>query len=123
MITGAVTSSREAVVRFVVRGPHVHECEIGAIIDTGFNGYLTLPSTLITALRLAKLGRGRVLLGNGSEEVFDIYEAVVIWNGRPRSVEVDSADTDPLVGMALLDGHHLRIAVVPGGIVSIDALP
>ena len=45
-----------------------------------------------------------------------------MWDEQPRVVEVDGAETDALVGMAMLDGHELRIAVVVGGTVSIDAL-
>jgi hypothetical protein len=36
---------------------------------------------------------------------------------------VDTADTDPLVGMALLDGHELTVQVVNDGNVFIRALP
>jgi hypothetical protein len=47
----------------------------------------------------------------------------VIWDGQPRTVEVEAADTEPLVGMSLLEHHALRIDVLNGGIVSITALP
>jgi len=123
MITGTVTPHREAIVSFVVRGPDGQEREIQAVIDTAFNGSLTLPAHVIAALGLSRLGFGRVLLADGGEEYLDIYEAVVMWDGRSRVVEVDGAETDALVGMALLDGHELRIAVVVGGTVRIDALP
>jgi hypothetical protein len=38
-------------------------------------------------------------------------------------VEVEAADTDPLLGVSLLRGHDLRIQVVDGGTVIIMALP
>jgi hypothetical protein len=50
-------------------------------------------------------------------------EATVNWDGAPRDVEVDAADTDPLVGMALLAGHELRIKVIAGGTVTVSAIP
>jgi hypothetical protein len=34
----------------------------------------------------------------------------------------DAADSDPLVGMALLDGYELRIQVVNGGDVAMEVL-
>ena len=37
MITGTVTSHREAIIRLIVRGPSGQEEEIEAVIDTGFN--------------------------------------------------------------------------------------
>jgi predicted aspartyl protease len=66
---------------------------------------------------------GRVLLGDGREELFEVFETTVVWDGQSRVVEVDAADTDALVGMALLDGYELRIAVTAEGSVEIRALP
>lgn len=106
-----------------MRGPGGQEQEIEAVIDTGFNGFLTLPPSQITALVLPRLGRGRAILADGSEDVFDIYEVTVMWDSQWLPVEADAADTDALVGMALLDGYELRIQVVDGGSVSIEALP
>ena len=52
MITGIVTVAREAVISLTVRGPNGQEQEIEAVIDTGFDGSLTSPPALITALGL-----------------------------------------------------------------------
>jgi clan AA aspartic protease len=123
MITGAVNADLEAIVRLVVRGPGGQEQEIPAVVDTGFNAFLTLPPALIAALGRTKIGLGRVTLADGSEGLSDIYEATVIWDGRPRTIEADAADTACLLGMALLDGHELRVQVVDGGSVTIDRLP
>jgi clan AA aspartic protease len=123
MITGVVTVDREAVIRLVVRGPQGQEQEVDALVDTGFNGYLALPPALIAALGLPWRRRGRALLADGSDSLFDIHEATVIWDGQPRWIAVDSADTDPLVGMALLDGYELTIQAIVGGSVLIKALP
>lgn len=49
--------------------------------------------------------------------------ATVDWNGQSRRVEVEAAEAQPLLGMALLQGSELRIQVVPGGSVSIAVLP
>ncbi len=123
MITGTVNTNREATLLLRVRGPLGQEQEIEALIDTGFNGFLTLPPGLVAALSLPRLGRGRAVLANGSEELFDIYEATVIWDGQPRAVELDAANTVALVGMSLLYGYDLRIHVVEGGRVTIEAFP
>jgi predicted aspartyl protease len=42
-------------------------------IDTGFNGWLSLPPNLINQLNLKWKRRGRAILGDGSECVFNIY--------------------------------------------------
>ena len=43
-----------------------------------------------------------------------------LWDGRIRYVEADAADTMPLVGMRLLDGHSLYVEVEDGGRVVIE---
>lgn len=123
MITGVVTTLREAVLTLTVRGPQGQEQEIQAVIDTGFDGALTLSSVLIDALGLEWRRRGRALLADGGESVFDIYEAIVVWDGQPRRVTVDAADIMPLVGMSLLYGYELTVQIVEGGQVFITALP
>lgn len=105
MITGVVNANREATIRLVVIGPSGQQQEIEAIIDTGFTGFLTLPAVLIAALGLPWLCRQPGILADGSVDVFDVYTATVLWDGLPRTVEVEAADTEPLVGMSLLDHH------------------
>lgn len=121
MIVGAVNHFREAVIRVVVRGPS-GQSEVDGIVDTGFDGALSLSPRLVSTLGLPFRSRGRAVLADGNEIIFDIYEAVVVWNGKPLRVPVDEADTDPLVGMGLLYGHELTIEVVAGGRVAIVLL-
>jgi clan AA aspartic protease len=123
MITGIVTVAREAVISLTVRGPNGQEQEIETVIDTGFDGSLTLPSALITALGLPWRRRGRALLADGNESVFDIYEATVMWDGTARRVSVDEVEVMPLVGMTLLYGYELTVQIVEGGRVLLKRLP
>lgn len=122
MITGVVRDDRQAIVHLMVRGPAGQEQEIEAIIDTGFDGWLSLPSSLVVRLGLVWHRRGRALLADGSESVFDIYEATVDWDGEMRRIPVDEAETVPLLGMSLLEGYELTVQVQPGGNVTIRAL-
>jgi clan AA aspartic protease len=121
MITGTVNADYEAVIRLFVQGPAGPAHEVDAIIDTGFNGFLTLPPALITALGLIRRSRGRALLADGSEELFDIYGVTVLWDGQQRYVEADAVGSTPLAGMSLLDGYDLHIQVADGGQVVIQA--
>jgi clan AA aspartic protease len=122
MITGVVTADREAVVRLTVRGPERQELTIEAVIDTGFDGWLSLPPNSIARLRLPWRQRGRAILADGSESVFDIYEGTAIWDRQPRRIPVDEAETAPLVGMSLLWEHELVIQLRPRGRVAITRL-
>lgn len=45
------------------------------MIDTGFSGFLSLPSAIIAALRLRWSVSDIVSLGDGSETLFDFYTA------------------------------------------------
>jgi clan AA aspartic protease len=122
MIVGVVTADHQAVIHLSVRGPAGQETAIDAIIDTGFDGWLSLPSSIIVSLDLTWRERGRALLADGSESVFDIYEGVVLWDGQALRIPVHEADTTPLVGMSLFRGYELIIQNQPGGKVSIRSL-
>lgn len=123
MMNGAVDAHYDAIVRLPVQGPQGQQEEINAVVDTGFNGWLTLPPATIAQLGLPFRRRGRAFLADGSESIFDIYEGTVIWDGQPQRIAVDEADADPLIGMRLLAGFELIIEVVAGGQVTIRALP
>ena len=96
--------------------------EVDAVIDTGYSEYLMLPSTIVTELDLSLVSINQALLADGSEVSFDVYEVTVLWDGRPRQVDVYEANFTPLVGMALLAGHNLNIDVERGGRVAIQAI-
>ena len=121
MIEGVVNSSYEAIIPLSLQGPVGVPQELEAVVDTGFNGYLSVPSSLVAELGLVFSTTNSATLADGSEVSFDTYEATVQWEGQPRSIEVDEADTTPLVGMLMLDGHELTIQVRDGGGVRIEA--
>ena len=84
---------------------------------------LTLPPALVNALQLRWQKVERGTLADGSECLFDVYDALVVWDGKVIRVPVDETDTDPLVGMALLSGYSLSMEVRPQGSVKIESLP
>jgi clan AA aspartic protease len=91
-----------------------------AIVDTGFNGWLSLPPDLITELNLKWKRRGRAILGDGTECVFDVYETVLVWDGNMLTIPIDEADSEPLVGMSLMEGYQLTVQVFEGGHVELS---
>ena len=122
MIEGVVNSAYEAVISLLLRGPTGQTREIDAVIDTGYSGFLTLPSAMVSELGLSFQSHGRATLANGSEEIFDIYDVTVLWDGQPRYVDTYVAETTPLVGMLLLDSHSLYVEVADGGHVVVQAM-
>ncbi len=123
MITGTVNARPEILIRLAVRDAAGVEQQIDTILDTGFNGALTLPPGLIASIGLTWRSRGNAILADGSVQQFDIYAATVIWDGVPRQILIQAIDTAPLLGMALLVGHDLRVRVAVGGSVEIEAIP
>ena len=121
MITG-VFNEREVRVPLTVRGPGGQNQGVAAIIDTGFSGHLTLPLAIIKALGLDHLGQGRALVGDGSIQVFDLYEAALIWDEESLIIDIARAETEPLLGISLVYGHDLRIQAIEGGKVTIEKL-
>ncbi len=121
MIEGVVNVAYEAVVTIPVQGPDGRSLEVEAVIDTGFNRFLTLPPSLVAELGLTFVTSGRVTLADGSEATFEVYDVTVLWDGLPRDVYTYAADSTPLVGMMLLDDHDLSIQVRNGGRVVIQA--
>lgn len=123
MIAGVVNARHEAVVRLRLRGAGGLEVDLESVIDSGFSGSLALPPTTVAALGLARQSGGSAVLADGSVRQFEIYAAEVEWNGGWRPVLVSAVGDEALLGMRLLAGNELRIAVVPGGAVEITPLP
>jgi clan AA aspartic protease len=121
MITGYV-KDQEARIRLKLRGPRGREHEVEAVIDTGFTGALTLPPALVRKLKLPWDDVVRGTLADGSECLFEVYRATIVWDRKAVRVLVSEADADPLVGMELLDGYELKIQVRDGGKVAIKRL-
>ena len=123
MIPGVVNDNLEATVRLRVRGPGGLEQDIEAVIDTGFNGFLTVSPALLRRLGLLRIGRSRVRLANGQEELLDLCEIEILWDGQSQTVETEAAETDALVGMSLAYGYSVYVEAVEGGRVVIEPLP
>jgi clan AA aspartic protease len=122
MIHGVVSKNREATISLVVVNESRQTKLITAVIDTGYTGFLSLPSEVIAELDLSWTGIDRATLGDGSEVTFEVYAAKVIWDGEYRDIPLNEAETDPLVGISLLYGYDLHIQTVEGGDVTIKLL-
>ena len=123
MILGQVNPSTEAVIPVTTRDAVGQALTLDAVIDTGFTGYMTLPTAAIVALQLPFLGSQVFSLGNNAQASFDLYKATVSWDGHDRDVKILASEAHPLVGMSLLRGFRILIDAVDGGEVRIEPLP
>jgi clan AA aspartic protease len=119
MIIGIVNADFEPIIPLSICGSNGKVYPQEAIVDTGFNGWLSLPPDLIAELNLKWKRRGRAILGDGTECVFDVYEAVLVWDGNMLTIPIDEADSEPLVGMSLMEGYQLTVQVFDGGHVEL----
>ena len=119
MITGIVNADFEPIIPLLICDSDGRVYTQEAIVDTGFNGWLSLPPDLIAELNLKWKRRGRAILGDGSECVFDVYEAVLVWDGNMLTIPIDEADSEPLVGMSLMENYQLTVQVFEGGHVEL----
>ena len=122
MILGVVNAIHEAVVVLRLRGPSGIEVQVDALIDTGFDDQLVLPTSTIIALGLKLRSTSAAILADGSVKQFDYFDADVEWLGTWRSILVASVGDHALMGMQMLAKHELRIEVAPGGTVEISPL-
>ena len=121
MIQGRVNQSCEAMLSVVIKNKSITQL-VDAVIDTGFSGFLTLPSGIIMELGFRWEGRDIVTLGDGTSCTFEVYTGQIIWDGQYREIYINGSETVPLIGMRLLRGYDLRIQTIEGGLVEIKAL-
>jgi len=120
MITG-IFDRDEACMRLQVNGPRGTKL-LEAVVDTGYTGALTLPPELIKKLGLPWHKVDRSILADGSECLYDVFVASVLWDGRIRRVLVDMAKIQPLVGIRLMKDYELRMQVRQRGKVTLRRL-
>jgi clan AA aspartic protease len=108
MMQGWVNQNCEAMLPIVVGHGKVPKQMVEALIDTGFSGFLSLPLSMIESLGLPWIFSDSVTLGDGSEVIFQMYRATVIWDGEYKVVDVAASESEPLLGMSLLYGLKLQ---------------
>jgi clan AA aspartic protease len=123
VISGVVNHEREAIVALTLIGKRKQLVRVKAVIDTGYDGWLLLPPSLVAELGYEWSTECRVVLADGTTTSFDVYRGTVLWDRRRRIISIDEADSAPLVGMRLLEGCELTIQARSGGSVTIRRLP
>lgn len=123
MIAGEVTPERQGIVRLRVNRPGGPSEEVAAAIDTGFTGFLALPTNTRVRLGLQLVGARRGRLADGRLVLMQLYLANVLWDGVLRRVQVLETGGPCLIGISLLYGYVLTVEAIDGGRVIIEKLP
>ena len=121
MIEGMVNSRIEAVVSVPLEAADGQFREVDFVIDTGFNGYMTLTPALALELGLEVYELIPMELADGSRTFIPSYYVIVIWDGDRQPVSAGALGDFPTIGMSLLEGYDLIIQVRDGGRILIQA--
>jgi clan AA aspartic protease len=105
-----------------VRSAENSEQAIEFVVDTGFEGFLTLPPDLVAALDLPYIAKIQANLADNSRIATTAYAISIVWNGVERDVIVLAMGRRPLIGTALLEDYHLSIDFYEGGTVLVDEI-
>jgi clan AA aspartic protease len=95
---------------------------IDFVVDTGFEGAMTLPFETIQALELPYFTQLTANLADDSGVPVDVYVAIIRWGDEEKRVAVLAMGTRPLLGTSLLAEHHLHVTFIEEGSVSIRPL-
>ncbi len=104
----------------IVRSPERSDVEIECVVDTGFEGFLTLPPSVVADLGLSYLININANLANDSNVETAVYLVTIVWNGVERNIAVLAMGRRPLIGTALLEDYHISIDFYEGGTVIVD---
>ena len=84
--------------------------KIQLLLDTGFNGHIMLPASIINELALDQIGVSDYLTASGDDRLTKVYIAKIEFFDEKIEVPILSTDADfALAGMELF--HNCRIII------------
>ena len=92
---------------------------VETIVDTGFDGYLTLGGSVIDDLGLEETSSIRMFLADGSDLLCPAFRVETDWQGQSHTIEVVQLEGLQLLGMEMLRGSELRMMVEDAGVIEI----
>lgn len=110
MIQGYVDKQLQAKVPLAVLAASGQQTALDVVVDSGFNGELCLSMHQIKKMALTFSHFEEYELGDGKVVKQDIYRGKIIFDGKPRAVDVlVSQSMDSLIGAALMIEKKLEI--------------
>ena len=121
MIVGEIDANLEARVTLSL----VHKersLDVLFLVDSGFNGYLAVPQTVVNQLGLPLAMVQRGTTADGRVSFFDTVDVCVIWDDRPKIIRAQVLE-EPLIGTRLLSGHDMQVRWEVGGDFRLSLIP
>lgn len=120
MIVGAIDPNLDARIELEI----VIECErkkVECVLDTGFNGFLSLPMPLVNKLGL-KLGAVQSgITADGKSGYFDTVRTTILWLDEEKSFQAQVLD-EALIGTRLLRGLRMEADWISNGVLRLQRL-
>lgn len=93
------------------------------IVDTGFEGELALPASLVRQLDAVFALEREIILADGTRQRRPYFRIALNWHEESRVTEIAVlGGGNPLLGVELLAENLLQIEMTDGGEVSLDPL-
>ena len=89
------------------------------VIDTGYEGALTLPAAAVELLKLPFSHRIVTNLADDSSAPVSVHVATILWNDAEWEVPLLAMGKRPLLGTLLLENHDIEMHYTDGGDVQI----
>lgn len=107
MITGAIRETGTPVIALRVMGTRGRESTVEGILDTGFDGFLCLPTPIAVSLGLELIDATDMELADGTIVADElVFAGQAEWDGTLMDVEVLlTRSADVLIGTAFLKGY------------------
>jgi clan AA aspartic protease len=121
-VINGIVIGRQPQLKVVLRIVNYPDLEIGCVIDTGFEGALTLPVSAVEKLQLPFVARINANLANDDNVVTSVHRATIVWDGAEIEIPVLAMGSRPLIGTLLLNNYNLNIDFCDGGILSVETL-
>src|SRR5262249_49937051 len=121
MVNGKVNTRLQVIVPITILSSH-GPVIVDAMLDTGFEGLLTLTDHIISSLGLNFHSTGSAILADGVVVNTDRYHVNIEWDGSQHSILAYELGDFPLVRMPPLQGQRIIIDALPGGPVQIQTL-
>ena len=110
MIEGIVNNFDEPIIKLDIHLSGNNSKKVNAIIDTGFNGYISIPTTIIEESNWDFLGTEEYELANGDIVEERVYLGKIIFDGDELQVfSLTNRTKDVLIGTKVLKNKILKV--------------
>jgi len=110
MIEGIVNNFDEPIIKLNINIPNNKSKKVNAIINTGFNGYISIPTILIEQSKWDFIGTEEYELANGDIVEEKIYLGKIIFDGDEiKVISLTNRTKDVLIGTKVLKNKILKI--------------